>query len=552
MNIIAEYDSSVANAPPGFKAAVNAAISYLDQVLTNPISVKLMFSYGEIDGQQLSNGALGESSTNGYIEPYSQVVSWLTASATSQADHESINALPITDPTNGAQFWVSDAEAAVFGQSSNPNFTDPEDGFVGLSSTALLDYDPTNRAQPGEYDAVGILEHEITEALGRISYLGQATFGSDTLYAPMDLFRYSGAGVHDLANHGAFFSVDGQHMLLPFNNPNNGGDGGDWALSVSGDSFEAFSDSDSANIISPTDLLLMDVLGFAVSSPARDDFNDDQKSDFLMENTSGAVVVGELNSQDQASFAQVSGLGPEWSFKGSGDFFGDGNTGFLIENTSGSVAIGEVVGSQTTFTTVSGLGPEWTFEGTGDFLGNSLSDYLIENTHGSVYVGEVGSNHQVSYTGVASLGPEWKFVGVGDFFGDGLSDFVIENTAGSVALGEVQNGAAVYTTVASLGPEWKFVGDGDFLGLGVDQFLIENSSGVVVDGHVEDGTAVYTTFTSLGPEWKFVGTGDFLGEGHDQFLIENSSGSVDVGDWTGGHIHFTAITSLGPEWSFHL
>src|SRR6202012_582618 len=122
-------------------------------------------------------------------------------------------------------------------------------------------------------------EHEITEALGRISDLGQDTFMGDTLYTPMDLFRYSAAGVHDLAAQQANFSVDGQTMLLPFNDPNDGGDGGDWAMSVSNDAFEAFSPSGSTNVVSPTDLLLMDLLGFQISSPARYDFNDDQKSD---------------------------------------------------------------------------------------------------------------------------------------------------------------------------------------------------------------------------------------------------------------------------------
>jgi hypothetical protein len=90
MDIVAEYDSSVAGAPAGYKIAVQAAIDYLDQVITNPVTVTIMFSYGEIDGQTMSTGALGESSTNGYIEPFSQVVSWLTAAASSQAANASI------------------------------------------------------------------------------------------------------------------------------------------------------------------------------------------------------------------------------------------------------------------------------------------------------------------------------------------------------------------------------------------------------------------------------------------------------------------------------
>ena len=53
MDIVAEYDSSVAGAPAGYKIAVQAAIDYLDQVITNPVTVTIMFSYGEIDGQTM-------------------------------------------------------------------------------------------------------------------------------------------------------------------------------------------------------------------------------------------------------------------------------------------------------------------------------------------------------------------------------------------------------------------------------------------------------------------------------------------------------------------
>ncbi len=550
MNIVPIFDSSAQDAPAGFKIAVQAAIDFYDQMILNPITVKITFSYGEIEGSPLSGGALAESDTNGYIEPYSQVVSWLTASATSQADAESLRALPATDPTDGGRFWVSDSEAKVFGASSDPNFTDPEDGFSALSSTAPFSFDPTNRAIAGDYDAIGAMEHEISEALGRISYLGQSAFDGFTLYSPLDLFRYSSPGVHDLKAQAGFFSVDGQNLLLEYNNPHTGDDGGDWNQSAVGDSY-GFGSMDTAGVVSPTDLLEMNVLGFLISAPASDDFNGDQKSDFLIENTAGAVVVGEVGASGVAATTQVGALGPEWSFHGAGDFLGDGNTGFLIQNTAGAVVVGEVVDGNSSYTTIAGLGSEWSFHGVGDFLGSGKSDFLIENTAGQVVVGEV-SGGQAGYTTVGALGPEWKFVGSGDFNGDSITDFLIENTAGAVVVGEVTNGQAVYTQVAALGAEWKFEGVGDFLGDGVDQFLIENTAGTVAIGHVIDGTATYTDIANLGPEWKFEGVGYFLGEGHEQFLIENASGVVDVGDYSNGQIHYTQVASLGAEWMFHL
>ena len=113
------------------------------------------------------------------------------------------------------------------------------------------------------------------------------------------------------------------------------------------------------------------------------------------------------------------GLGPEWKFVGAGDFLGDGTSEFLIENTSGAVVIGEVVNSAAVYTQVAGLGPEWKFVGDGDFLGDGKDQFLIENTAGSVVIGEVGNNSSAIYTPVAALGPEWKFVGTGDYLGEG-------------------------------------------------------------------------------------------------------------------------------------
>ena len=93
----------------------------------------------------------------------------------------------------------------------------------------------------------------------------------------------------------------------------------------------------------------------------REDFNGDGKSDFLIENTNGAVVVGEVGGGGEATYAQVAALGPEWTFVGAGDFLGDSDQGFLIENTSGAVVVGEVFGGRTTYTQVAALGPEWAF-----------------------------------------------------------------------------------------------------------------------------------------------------------------------------------------------
>ena len=315
MNIVIEYDSSVDAAPAGFKIAVDAAVAYFDSLITSPITVAIMFSYGSLDGQALKSNALGESSTNGNIETYASVKSLLTASATSSADSQSIANLPSTDPTNGALFWVSDAEANAFGLGSQPGFNDPEVGFVALGSGDNFTYDPNNRAVSGAYDAIGVLEHEISEALGRVSYLGAST--ANGFYSPLDLFRYASPGVRDLTNTAGYFSVDGQNMLMAYNDPSNGGDAGDWNSTGSTDAFDASTPPGVEGTISAADLLEIDLLGFSINPAATQDMTTTYVSAGVTSSSltvsspqalsvlSGGVAIGTvvLNGSDEFLFS---------------------------------------------------------------------------------------------------------------------------------------------------------------------------------------------------------------------------------------------------------
>ena len=96
------YDQSQSNLPPGFVAAVNYVVSYYESVFTDPITINIDVGYGEIGGQPLGSGALGESETyldNSYS--YSQVVAALKASATSSAQQAAYASLPTTSPLSG-------------------------------------------------------------------------------------------------------------------------------------------------------------------------------------------------------------------------------------------------------------------------------------------------------------------------------------------------------------------------------------------------------------------------------------------------------------------
>lgn len=265
MLIVANYDSSMSSAPAGYQAAIASAISYLDTTFVANITINVNFGWGEVDGQHIGSGALGENIADGNFYTYAQLRSAMVANAADATEIASLGSLPAADPNNGGQYWVTDAMAANLGLI--PASTSIQ-AWVGLSSSSSYTFDPNNRAVAGKYDAIGTLEHELSEVMGRLGFLGKY-FGNGATndYGPIDLFRYSSPGVRDTSGNG-YFSADGGHTLLTqFNNPRNGGDVADWNPDVQGDSFgDGYLGT--ASPLSATDLKVMDVLGYKLAGAA--------------------------------------------------------------------------------------------------------------------------------------------------------------------------------------------------------------------------------------------------------------------------------------------
>jgi hypothetical protein len=102
------FDASTATAPAGFFTAFSNAIQFYETNFTDPITINLQVGWGEVAGQPLQSGFLGESSASqpGFFQ-YATIKSRLTTDGKSPEDLTSIANMPASDYTNGATFKLS-------------------------------------------------------------------------------------------------------------------------------------------------------------------------------------------------------------------------------------------------------------------------------------------------------------------------------------------------------------------------------------------------------------------------------------------------------------
>ena len=251
------WDASVANAPVGFQAGVEFAVNYFESHFSNPITITLDVGYGEVNGQAMGAGALGESEFYLNSVSYSTLRSALVNNANAIGDSAAAASLPTNSPVNG-YYWLTTAESQALGLSGASGVN----GYIGLSSSYSFCYNDSNGVPSGQFDFFGTVAHEISEVMGRSMFDGQ-NFYYGPSYEPLDLFHYSAPGVRDFSGgRPGYFSANGGTTNLNNFNTNAGGDYGDWASSVGNDAFLAFSSPGVVNGISANDLTEMNLLGW--------------------------------------------------------------------------------------------------------------------------------------------------------------------------------------------------------------------------------------------------------------------------------------------------
>ena len=247
------------------EAAVNYAAQQFQTLFSDPVQINITVS-GVAD-----TSVFGQSSSSllGYYN-YSQIRTALIADKKGPNDTAAVASLPVNDPTaaNGAaDFVTTRAEGKALGLIASDS---AKDGTIKFGAGYSWAFDPANRAVSGQYDFIGVVQHEISEVMGRQGVTGGNLGNGGPNFDPLDLFRYTAAGVRGASNNGAgvYFSINGGVTnLITYNNAaSNGLDTADWASGQGNDAFNQFSNSGVLNGITAVDLQQMDVIGWDLAS----------------------------------------------------------------------------------------------------------------------------------------------------------------------------------------------------------------------------------------------------------------------------------------------
>lgn len=264
------YDSSVTSQPNAaqIETAFGIATQTMQTLYTNSSSVNITLYWGNT-GPFSGGVGLGASEILALgTFTYMQLTNALRTTRTTVADSNSVASLPATDPaaSAGAAWYIPRAEIKAMGLAGVYGFTANDtnnDGDISFASNFTYTFDPTNRAVAGKFDFIGVAEHEITEVMGRMTFL----LNNPSIYVPYDLFRFTnGARSFNPNSTNVYFSVDNGITALKFFNTNgNGGDIQDWASSALPDSYDAFCSAGEKLFLSAADLTSVDILGYALS-----------------------------------------------------------------------------------------------------------------------------------------------------------------------------------------------------------------------------------------------------------------------------------------------
>jgi hypothetical protein len=207
MQITLVPDSSIASAPAGLTAAVEAAAAVFEQDFPGNYNINISYGWGTFDNSpsdDLTDTSSGVYSLGGGTSTavsYSQLESWLDDNAVSSAQIAADATLPASSasfPGDANTFFVSLAEEKAFGV------------FTG-DSTAIdgsIGFNIGDASTPADWEPAALTE--IAHALGWDSIAQGGSYPDVS-----DLFRYSAPRQYGwTSGQSAYFSIDGGNTDL--------------------------------------------------------------------------------------------------------------------------------------------------------------------------------------------------------------------------------------------------------------------------------------------------------------------------------------------------
>jgi hypothetical protein len=336
------------------------------------------------------------------------------------------------------------------------------------------------------------------------------------------------------------FNGDNISDLLFQSNPNSA------HPDVMVDLFNGSSIASSATITTPK--------GWQVAADG--DFNNDQKSDIVLQNTNGTPQIWLMNGTSVTSKVTLLNPGSSWHLVAAADFYNDGNTDLLFQNTDGTASIWQMNGTQIVGGGVVSPSPGssgWTVIGAGDFNNDGFADILWQNTDGTVGIWEMDGTSVIG-AGVVGTnpGPQWHAIGTGDFNGDGNADILFQNNDGTPMIWEM-NGTSIVAsaTLPNPGADWTAIGTSDFNGDGMADILFQRANGTPMVWEM-NGTSVVQSLTlpNQGPQWKLQDDGPITSTQTQQATLHTSSpDSAGAALPTANPLTAGLMSQLGISWT---
>jgi hypothetical protein len=295
----------------------------------------------------------------------------------------------------------------------------------------------------------------------------------------------------------------------------------------------------------------------SISGSVRNDFDGDNDSDLLFQNSSSNhpdVLVELLNGSSVASSGTIT-TPSGWQVEAMGDFNQDGKTDIVLQSSDGTPQIWLMNGTSATSTvTLANPGSSWHVIAGDDFNGDGNPDILWQNTNGTPMIWVMNGTSVVASAALTNPGASWRVIGAGDFNADGNADILfqnVDNNNGTPMIWEMNGTSVIATaTLPNIGKSWQAIGTGDFNGDGMSDILFQNKDGTPQIWEM-NGTSTLATATLANPgsKWQAIGTSDFNGDGKADILYQNSNGTPLVWQMNGTSVASTfTLPNPGSQW----